>query len=485
MNHDATLLGRYLEEGSEPAFAELVERYINLVYAAAVRRTFRHADLAQEVVQQVFISFARHARHLEGHPALGAWLHTATRHAAINLMKAESRRRARETVAAADPALAAAPEPPWEQLRPLLDEAIDELPERDRAAVVQRFLEQRDYASMGAVFKVSADAARMRTERALERLHDILRRRGVSSTAGALGVILGQHAVSAAPTGLAASVSAVAVTSAPLGASGLLSTIFMSKLTTSMVVAVVTAGITAIAWKQWTPTPGTDELTALRAENLRLREATAPGAAAAAVTAAADSFDQTALALARVIRDRHERSRAAAAAHAPATPAADGASGAARDIVTSSGHRNHGQATPLDAQLSFAWAADVADFDMLANLVWFDGDGRAAARKILDAMPASVRAEYASPEALYGAFLSAQTQLGPPPGPEWFAQLEPVEVGAGRVKFRRPGKQQFEFWSSQQTDAGWKVVIPAELVPVIARAVLSESFVAQVAPAKP
>src|SRR5262245_43016900 len=99
MNDDAVLLRRYAEEGSESAFTELVHRHVDLVYAAALRRTGGDRHRAAEVSQQVFTTLARQARKLAQHAVLSGWLHTATRNAALNLMISEQRRKAREHAA--------------------------------------------------------------------------------------------------------------------------------------------------------------------------------------------------------------------------------------------------------------------------------------------------------------------------------------------------------------------------------------------------
>ena len=101
MIDDATLLRRYAEEKSEAAFAEFVRRHIDLVYAAALRRT-GDAHRAKDVAQHVFATVARNARSLARHAMLGAWLHTATRNAALNLMISEQRRQIRERTVARD-----------------------------------------------------------------------------------------------------------------------------------------------------------------------------------------------------------------------------------------------------------------------------------------------------------------------------------------------------------------------------------------------
>ena len=221
MNDDTALLRRYAEEGHEPAFTELVRRHVDLVYGAALRRTGGDAHRAAEVAQHVFTTLARDARKLVRHPQLAAWLHTATRNAALNLMISEQRRQARETAALALDSVGGcgAAGPAWEQVQPLLDAAIDELPETDRAAVVLRFLERRPFAEIGAALRVSEDAARVRTDRALDKLRVILGRRGVTSTVAALGAVMAVQAMVAAPSGLAASLALGSLTAAGVGAS--------------------------------------------------------------------------------------------------------------------------------------------------------------------------------------------------------------------------------------------------------------------------
>ena len=175
MNDDPALLRRYAEEGSEAAFTELVGRHVDLVSGAALRRT-GDPHGAADVAQQVFTNLARNARKLSRHSVLAAWLHTATRNAALNLMISEQRRQVRESEALAlDAAGGTAPD--WDRLKPLLDAAIDEVPENDRAAVVLRFLQRRPFAEIGVALRTTEDAARMRTDRALDKLRMALARR--------------------------------------------------------------------------------------------------------------------------------------------------------------------------------------------------------------------------------------------------------------------------------------------------------------------
>ena len=85
----------------------------------------RDTHLAEDVTQGVFVALARDARQLLGRPVLSGWLHRTARNLAANVVRAEVRRRAREQEAATMNELLAAPaEPAWEQITPLLDDAL-------------------------------------------------------------------------------------------------------------------------------------------------------------------------------------------------------------------------------------------------------------------------------------------------------------------------------------------------------------------------
>ena len=167
MTDDAELLRRYAEEHSETAFADFVQRHLALVYAAALRRTNGDENGAAEVAQQVFTTAARRAAALARHDALTGWLYTATRNAALNLRRDEQRRRSREHEASTMNELVAdlTPEADWNQLRPVLDEAMDELNGPDREAVLSRFFEGRAFTDVGKKLHLTENAARHHVDR--------------------------------------------------------------------------------------------------------------------------------------------------------------------------------------------------------------------------------------------------------------------------------------------------------------------------------
>ena len=251
MNDDAELLRRYAESGSEEAFAELVRRHLGLVYHAALRQTDGDAHRAQDVAQEVFTSLARKARALAQRPTLAGWLHTSTRYAALQAVRTERRRqnREQEIYAMTDSLHPDTSGADWERLKPFVDEALHSLGERDREAVLQRFFEGRPFAEVGAKLAVSEDAARVRVDRALDKLRATLARHGVTSTAAALSIALAAQAGAAVPTGLAAT-----VTSGALVAGGTTPLLFMlmnlSKLKVALALGVVAAGATTVAVQQ-------------------------------------------------------------------------------------------------------------------------------------------------------------------------------------------------------------------------------------------
>src|SRR4051794_39301038 len=202
----------YRETRSEPAFHELVERYINLVYSTALRRVGGDSHRAEDVAQIVFTDLARKATGLPESLMLGGWLHRHTCFVASTLMRSELRRQNREQEAAQMNAAAA--EPNWKELCPILDEAINELEPTDRDAIILRYFEQLEHRSIARVFGVSEDAAQKRVSRAVGKLRELLEQRGVVLAAAALGTVLSEQCIRAAPMTLASHVATKAFAAA-------------------------------------------------------------------------------------------------------------------------------------------------------------------------------------------------------------------------------------------------------------------------------
>ena len=251
MTSDGELLRRYTETNSEDAFAELVRRHLDLVYSAALRQLNGDAHLAQDVAQSVFTDLARKAASLVGRQALAGWLYTGTHYAAAKAVRTEQRRHTREQEAHAMQDLLhdSGPNPDWETLRPVLDTAMHELNEADREMILLRYFENRQHADIGEQFGLSENAARMRVERALEKLRTVLSRRGVTNTV-ALSAALSANATTVAPAGLAATISTASVLAATATATitatatkAVVMTTLQKTMITATIVAAVGAGV--------------------------------------------------------------------------------------------------------------------------------------------------------------------------------------------------------------------------------------------------
>jgi RNA polymerase sigma factor (sigma-70 family) len=216
MSEDALLLRRYTAEHSEAAFAELTRRHVDLVYSAALRLVNGDAHGAQDLTQQVFSELARQAKPLARHPALAGWLYTTTRQLAWRSIRSNQRRAVREQMAHTMNELLRQPaaEPDWEHLRPVLDDAMHELNHADRVAVLHRFFKNKSLREVGLELGLTENAARMRVERALDKLRLALVRKGVTSTAAALALALSGHAVHSAPAGFVASLAGASLAGA-------------------------------------------------------------------------------------------------------------------------------------------------------------------------------------------------------------------------------------------------------------------------------
>src|SRR4051812_17635923 len=205
---DQQLLRDYLEGQSETAFSELVQRRVDFVYSAALRMV-RDPHLAEDVTQAVFTALAQDARQLSKHPILSGWLHRTARNLASKTVRSDVRRRAREEEAAAMNEIASSESQDlWEKVAPHLDNALGELSEADRDALLLRYFQRKSAREMAETLGTSEDAAQKRVSRAIERIRELFAKRGVAVGASGLIVVLSSNAIQAAPTGLTASISA-------------------------------------------------------------------------------------------------------------------------------------------------------------------------------------------------------------------------------------------------------------------------------------
>ncbi len=203
---DAELLESWSAEGSERAFAELARRYGGLLYHATLRRTAR-ADLAQEAAQNALLILARKAKGLANVPSLAGWLHRTVCYEAAKLLRRERRHDARMKQVPPpdgpdDGALA------WQEAAPLLDQALDSLPAKDRELIFLRYFQGLSFEDIARRCGGESAAWRQRGSRAVEKLRIALTKRGATLSGSALAIGLGTSLSQAAPAPVLASLAA-------------------------------------------------------------------------------------------------------------------------------------------------------------------------------------------------------------------------------------------------------------------------------------
>jgi RNA polymerase sigma factor (sigma-70 family) len=217
---DWQLLQAYATDRSEAAFAELVRLHLDWVYSVALRHV-GDPQLAEDVVQSVFVLLARKARDLGPGILVGGWLFRTTRLVAGHARRAELRRKSREATACTMSPDAVSPDTDeffWQHLAPHLDQAVAALSEADRVAILLRFYERMPLGQVGERMGISEEAARKRVSRALEKLREFLARRGVKLSGVALAAILAEKTVQTASAALATAVVKISLATASASA---------------------------------------------------------------------------------------------------------------------------------------------------------------------------------------------------------------------------------------------------------------------------
>src|SRR5437773_1554687 len=208
--NDWELIQAYCRNGSESAFEALVKRHVDFVYCSALRQV-RDPLLAEDVCQAVFLLLFRKAKSFRSDTVLVSWLFRTTQFVGARALRTEYRRQRRELEAATMNPQSSLPEPDqrWEQISPMLDEALAALPVKDRDAVLLRFFSRKPFGQVGAEIGVTEDAAKKRVNRALARLRQFFATRGTTLSTAALVSILAERATQAAPATIGTKIAAM------------------------------------------------------------------------------------------------------------------------------------------------------------------------------------------------------------------------------------------------------------------------------------
>ncbi|HEV3122753.1 MAG TPA: RNA polymerase sigma factor, partial [Isosphaeraceae bacterium] len=219
------LLSRYLTKRDELAFEAIVARHGPMVLAVC-RRLLNDPHDVDDAFQATFLVLVRKAGSLGPHDALGHWLYGVAYRVSLRARSLAARRHTRERSGGETLASVAAPEEPaWNELKPILDDELNRLPDRYRKPLVLCYLEGLTHEEAAQALAWPLGTVKGRLARAREQLRLRLSRRGVALSGGVLAACLERATLAAVPAALLDSTvkAATALAAGPAVAAGVIS----------------------------------------------------------------------------------------------------------------------------------------------------------------------------------------------------------------------------------------------------------------------
>lgn len=240
---DGQLLAEFVNCRDEASFEVLVWRH-GVMVLNVCQRVLRDSHLAEDAFQAVFLIFARKASSVREHESVGGWLARVAYRTALRLKARSAREPSGEEDLSELPERSSADDLVWRDLRPVLDEEIDRLPEKFRVPFVLCYLQGHTNEEAAQQLGCPKGTVLSRLARGRERLRSRLLQRGVTLSAGWLAASLGPGASAAqapamlvgttvkAAISFAAGQPAVGLVSAAAAAltEGVLHTMYLTKL---------------------------------------------------------------------------------------------------------------------------------------------------------------------------------------------------------------------------------------------------------------
>lgn len=200
---DAQLLDRFVLRQDDTAFEQLIQRYGPMVLGAC-RRILVDPNDADDAFQATFLVLVRRAATLDQRAPLGSWLYGVALRVALKSRAAAARRRERTKQASImspdDPTADLA----GNEVRSVLDEELQQLPEKFRAPLILCYLVGKTNQEAARELGCPPGSMGWRLDRARTLLRDRLVRRGIGLPAVALAGLLGEQTQAAVPVPLAA-----------------------------------------------------------------------------------------------------------------------------------------------------------------------------------------------------------------------------------------------------------------------------------------
>jgi RNA polymerase sigma factor (sigma-70 family) len=199
---DDELLQRFVVCHDMGAFEALVQRFGPLVLGVC-RRVLQDEHDAEDAFQATFLVFARRAATIHNQGAVGSWLAGTAYRISLKARAAAVRRRVQEREAGtqlpADKETAEA----WDEMRLVLDEELNRLPEKYRVPLVLCYLEGKTNEAAARELGWAPGSMSYRLAQAKERLRERLVHRGVGLAPSLLGPALATYALVDVPAALA------------------------------------------------------------------------------------------------------------------------------------------------------------------------------------------------------------------------------------------------------------------------------------------
>jgi RNA polymerase sigma-70 factor (ECF subfamily) len=261
---DGDLLEGFVHRRDAAYFEALVRRHGPMVLGVC-RRILGDPHDAEDAFQATFLVLVRRAASVLPRDMVGNWLHGVAYRTALQARRAAARRRARERQVHNMPDPVIEEQATWQELRPLLDQELDRLPAKYRAAVVLCYLEGRTLREAAGTLRLPVGTLSGRLTTARRLLARRLRRRGLTVSGAVLVAALAPGAASGAvpasliastvqagtllATGKAAIASVVSANVAALTKAALKTVLVAKlKLATAVVLSAVLVGGTAAAF---------------------------------------------------------------------------------------------------------------------------------------------------------------------------------------------------------------------------------------------
>lgn len=259
---DRALLDRFVRKADPEAFEELLQRHAAMVRATCRRHLGDTAD-ADDAFQVAFLVLVRRASAIRHRELLGPWLYGVAIRSARKTRELRERRQNRERSVKTMPEPVCEPEEPRDWL-PLLDDAIESLPEKYRVPLVLCELRGLSRAEAASTLDLAPGTLSSRLARAREMLRERLVRRGVGVSALALAAALASEASGAVPASLIGSTKQAVLSgtfSAPVIpiTQGVMHSMFIAKIKTVVALlislSVLFLGAGLIVWNLNAQTP--------------------------------------------------------------------------------------------------------------------------------------------------------------------------------------------------------------------------------------